>query len=255
MSRHADTQQRIELYQVSPVLDSLGIASTAVICSDKPDIIIPDHDGKRIGVELVECRPSAIGNRKGQTMAMVSNRIDRVCERYRQILVARGEEHTHVSLSFTDEAHRLELGITDREFQERVLEEIERHIKYNAVYKNRHRNIDEYLRLHKAGCFRYKYISDYRANTFLHNTFVSPIYAYCVAQVEPNHILYAIAKKEGKLQEYRQNPKNADIEEYWLVVNVPKEERCDFDYLKPFDIDSQYARIYLTQWSEMKRIK
>lgn len=50
-------QQQKEKNIIRPVLKSLNIAEDCIINSDQPDIIIPNYNGKRIGIEIVECHP------------------------------------------------------------------------------------------------------------------------------------------------------------------------------------------------------
>ncbi|MBQ6156145.1 MAG: hypothetical protein IJK22_06040 [Bacteroidales bacterium] len=62
-----------------------------------------------------------------------------------------------------------------------------------------------------------------------------------------------IKKKEKKLMEYRKDPKNNDIQEYWLSVYIPLQEFCiaEGDSI-PFK-NSLYDRIYLVNGRDWVR--
>lgn len=73
--------------------------------------------------------------------------------------------------------------------------------------------------------------------------------------IEIDPLIRAILEKEAKLTEYKQLEENKDIDEYWLSVNLPiPSERLLFD-LEPFEIQSGYSRIYVTQFVDALRIK
>ena len=73
--------------------------------------------------------------------------------------------------------------------------------------------------------------------------------------IELDPLRNAISNKESKLAEYKQLELNKAIDEYWLCVNLPiPSERLLFD-LEPFEIQSIYTRIYITQFDNILRIK
>ena len=256
MTTHADIHHVTELQAATPALEHLGVDIAKVILGDRPDLVLPEYEGKRIGIEVVELRPTAINcGKKGISMAKVEDRINRVCEKIKKRLIAQGMSHTFVHISFTDKAESLELNIPDREFQQRVFEEIERHMLYDTVYRNRHSNPERYLQLDKAGCFNYEYVGSYQEDESRYHTFISPVSVFYVESVTWKHILTVVRNKEEKLAAYKGMECNQSIDEYWLVINVPKNERHDFDDLQSFELDSQYTRIYLTQWRDYKQLK
>ena len=62
-----------------------------------------------------------------------------------------------------------------------------------------------------------------------------------------------IKKKEKKLMEYRKDPKNNDIQEYWLSVYIPLQEFCIAEGDRtPFN-NSSYDRIYLANGRDRVR--
>lgn len=256
MTTHADIHHVTELQAATPVLEHLGVDLATVIPGDRPDLVLPEYEGKRIGIEVVELRPTAINcGKKGVSMAKVEDRINRVCEKIKKRLIAQGMLHTFVHISFTDKAESLELDIPDRKFQQRVFEEIEQHKQYDAVYRNRHSNPERYLQLNEAGCFNYEYVDSYQEEESRYHTFISPHDGWCSNSVPQDHILAVVRNKEEKLAAYKEMECNQSIDEYWLVINVPKNERHDFDDLQSFELDSQYTRIYLTQWCNYKQLK
>ena len=73
--------------------------------------------------------------------------------------------------------------------------------------------------------------------------------------IEIGPLKRAISDKEKKLAEYKQLEKNKNIDEYWLCVNLPISSQRFFYDLEPFDIQSEYSRIYLSQFTSALRIK
>ena len=73
--------------------------------------------------------------------------------------------------------------------------------------------------------------------------------------IELEPFINAISDKESKLAEYRQLEHNKEIDEYWLCVNLPLSSRRFFNDLEPFEMQSGYTRIYVTQFVGALRIK
>lgn len=249
MIERSDIRHLKEKAIAEKVLADMGMDASMVICSDRPDIIIPHLEGKCIGAEVVEIFPSAIDcKKKGVSMARVSDRIRRVCEYCQKLLEHDGEDGVWMVLSFSDYAHSLDLGISDREFQNRVLEEIKRHRLYDSIYNAPELNIDEYMRLEDERCFEYKYVERCNIHDIPRGVYVSPIYVYWSKFLEPRHVLETIQAKENKLTEYKKIETNKAIDEYWLIMNLSSDEQYYYkDDFTMTDIESGYSRIYLSQ--------
>lgn len=256
MTTHAGIHHAAELHAAAPVFEHLGVDPATVIPGDRPDLVLPDYEGKCIGIEVVELRPSALQNgKKGDSMAKVSDRMHRACRHCEKRLEAQGELHTHIYLMFTDNASRMELGISDRMFQQRVFEEVERHRRYDSIAQSGHLSPKEYIRMHRAGCFNYEYVSMCRTKPVIFSTTVLPISAYFIAPVERDHVEAVVHEKEKKLEAYKQMPHNSGIDEYWLVIYLPQEEHYGIDKLEPFEIKTRFARIYLTELLYLRQLK
>ena len=249
MIERSDIRYLKEKAIAEKVLADMGMDASTVICSDRPDIIIPCLEEKCIGAEVVEIFPSAIDcKRKGVSMARVSDRIYRACQRYQKKLEQDGENGIWMVLSFSDYAHSLDLGISDREFQSRVLEEIKRHRLYDSIYNAPELNIDEYMRLENERCFEYKYVERCHIHDIPSGVYVSPIYVYWSKSLEPRHVFETIQAKENKLTEYKKIETNKAIDEYWLIMNLSSDEQYYYkDDFTMTDIESGYSRIYLSQ--------
>lgn len=249
MIERSDIRHLKEKAIAEKVLADMGMDASTVICSDRPDIIIPCLEGKCIGAEVVEIFPSAIDcKRKGVSMARVSDRIYRACQRYQKKLEQDGENGIWMVLNFSDYAHSLDLGISDREFQSRILKEIKRHRLYDSIYKKPSSNMDEYRRLAKEGYFKYRYVEYCDIQDIPSGVYVSPIYVYWSKSLEPKHVFETIQAKENKLTEYKKIETNKAIDEYWLIMNLSSDEQYYYkDDFTITDIESGYSRIYLSQ--------
>ena len=65
-----------------------------------------------------------------------------------------------------------------------------------------------------------------------------------------------INSKEDKLTSYKDKAENINIEEYWLVVDVPFVEALSIgDYQQENNINSSFDRIYLTGFDKSNRVK
>lgn len=82
-----------------------------------------------------------------------------------------------------------------------------------------------------------------------------PISAYFIAPVERDQVEAVVREKEKKLEAYKQMPHNSGIDEYWLVISLPREEHYGIDKLEPFEIKTHFARIYLTEMLYLKALK
>ncbi|MDE6779665.1 MAG: hypothetical protein K2J51_09415 [Alistipes sp.] len=240
------------------MLRSLGIPVQRVVLSDRPDAVITDFCGRRVGVEVMECRPSSIVSKGRNSKAQARNLVDFACRQYEKILAERGYEHIRAHINFKDKAYRVDRSINRLQFVDSILDEIERH-RRNDRYERRRRQLSrkDFIAMKLSGAFHYEYVSSVRfADCYPHSTLISPVYCYWVGCVRDEHILHCVKQKDAKLEEYRRLPENGDISEYWLVLNIPIEEECDFEHYRPScEIETAYDRIYLTRREELLRIK
>ena len=135
-----DIQHRIELYAIRPLLRSLGIPVQRVVLSDRPDAVITDFCGRRVGVEVMECRPSSIVSKGRNSKAQARNLVDFACRQYEKILAERGYEHIRAHINFKDKAYRVDRSINRLQFVDSILDEIERH-RRNDRYEWRRRQL------------------------------------------------------------------------------------------------------------------
>lgn len=64
-----------------------------------------------------------------------------------------------------------------------------------------------------------------------------------------------VEKKEDRLRYYKTLDKNKDIDEYWLIVNFVYAQNVDLNKTEQFEIDTEYDRLYLVQYGDVKRLK
>ena len=255
---NGENKRRKELFAIRPLLTSLGLKESDVISSDRPDLIIPDYKGKCIGIEVTECRPSSIESKGKNSKAQANHLVELACRKYRELLLSRGMRHTYVSVCFNDAAFRINRRITTKDFIGKIIGEIERHLKNDRYEKNRKLlSREDFIEMICRGDFRYDYVrSVHFQDISPHPTFVSPLHCYMVGCIGHKHLLSAILPKEKKLGTYKELPANRNISQYWLVLNVPHEEECDFEQYRSVErIVSRYERIYLTQGEAIQCIK
>lgn len=96
------------------------------------------------------------------------------------------------------------------------------------------------------------YLSFFPDRTFEHFS-LSEMLGGGVNEKDLTALMETIVKKEKKLMEYRKDPKNNDIREYWLSVYIPLQEFCIAEGdSTPFK-NSSYDRIYLVNGRDILR--
>lgn len=109
--------------------------------------------------------------------------------------------------------------------------------------------------IHPREYYRFRYVdwAEFK-QTNSENNIVLETRSWICYTVKTEWVKQCIENKEKSLQKYKMLDKNKDVDEYWLCVNVPIESGCYFDYFTD-TFHSEYQRIYLTQNTDIKRIK
>lgn len=225
-------KKRLELASIRPILIACNIPESNVICfkedgkeQEEPDFIIKDFEGKRVGVEVVNCVASL---KHGNNHVRVQSDIETAIKEYKNRLKKRGEHHIHVTLDLALGIYAINQKQTD--FIEGFITEIENHRKGITI---------ERMYVEKVSCYEHNEL----------NTSVICPFIYMPRKIKKEDFLQSISQKEKKLNNYKHKTENKGIDEYWLVIHSPSEELLSVkNYRHEGVITSQYARIYLTAY-------
>jgi hypothetical protein len=185
--------------------------------------------------------------------------INRACQYYKEL--KKQELSIYLLVALTTNAYNIDKSIKQNDFNKLVAEEIDRHFRNDKYERyidhDNEEDVKTYLSMATSGAFSYNYISS--ISTLKENTPTFDIAyssAYCASPISTQAIESCVKKKENKLVDYKQDNRNKNINEYWLVVNLPITEHSHFDNVEPsLFTNSTYDRIYLTQMGSLKRLK
>ncbi len=211
-----------EEWEVSFLFKHLGVE--AYHKCESPDFIF-DYEGKRIGLEHTNCFPNkkTIGNNSWRKIEDLI-----VAELNKSDLPPR-------FVSYSIDSHK-----DGKKNAKAIAEEILN--GYRFMLENGVRRLDA-SESHGFNFNRLTYLS-YFSNCTPKQFKLSEITGGVESQTNMNPVMESVRKKENKLTEYRQLPKNKTIQEYWLAVVIPFNEYCTIKGSAAL-LDSQYDRIYL----------
>ena len=251
-------KHRKEYFEVKPILDSLGIELNQDGISDKPDFRFT-YGGKIVGLEVTSCYPPDAlihKNNKEQNRYEIGDKgVEAIVKRYKKYKTERGE-WVSVFIGFYDGLYYTlrDTSLTKKDIEiigNEVIEEIENRIEDYHYCKTIDKMTTELRNKH------YKYVSDILWDEPQEGKVLLGCggHAMPVRTIELEPLRNAISNKESKLAEYKQLEQNKEIDEYWLCINLPPSSRRFFYDLKPFEIQTGYSRIYVTQFVDARRIK
>lgn len=252
MDTHSSIQNLVELEQVMPLLKDIGVCSEDVLCSDSPDIHIPNFKGRYIGIEVTECHTIDIATNKKQQIKRCESRLNAICRNYGKKCSIEGRS-VNVSLEFSSLTHTLlQKKKVDKCIEQKIFDEIERHRTTDyiccQIYDER------WEALNNAKAFNYQYVT---SATFFEPPLNGVVVSYCEGRgikcIEKEYITHCINEKETKLTTYKS--KNPHIEEFWLCIAVDYLEFRSIDKCPQYEGVSNYDRIYLTLGDVCQRIK
>jgi len=230
-------KHNLEFAAIEPILEELGICRDNVISSDCPDIIIKYKDNRKIGIEVIACVPLAIQSNGNINSIENENRLYNIVNDYQE-RIKRSSSNKILSVMFVIDVLRSISKEELRGIDKIVIEEIDAKLRG----ERRKYNYIECAELLDVNC------NEKMSSINIDACFVEPIDEDCVR--------YCIDKKEIKLRQYKDDPKNADINEYWLVIHFMYARKWRIDKLEMKEpVTTGYSRVYLTQYSEINRVK
>ena len=253
-------KHRKEYFEVKPILDRLGIRLMQVDFRDKPDFRFA-YEGKIIGLEATRCYPPDAlihKNIKDQNKYEIGDKVVRsILEKYKKYKIERREWVTlsikfRNGLNYTLRNPSLKRKDIEK-IENEVIEEIETRLK-QGHYSTR--TTDE-KRSTELEIMNYKYTRTISWDEPQEGKVILAHGGEAIPErtIEIEPLIRAISEKEAKLAEYMQLEENKDIDEYWLCVNLPNPSGRFLFGLEPFEIQSGYSRIYITQFTDSLQIK
>lgn len=225
-------QKDIELFQISTLLDELGL--TRSDCdNDKecPDIHLTLHEGYNVGIEVTQ-----YGDGK----------LDEASSAFYDVL------HEYAKTIDIKSSLRYYAFVTP----------MGQSLAKDVRYKKNKSKIFEELDMFRLGTTsdysKLQYIEsvDFYDVKSLQNSFFGISGAYWHSEICEAQLLKRIKEKNDKLDFYRRNPNNKELKEFWLSIYVDTQEAVDITMQIPTtNIASDYDRIYLCDPSYCKRIK
>lgn len=225
-----DFKHDLEYYHAARVLDELGIEKKDCIFSDRPDIIVQDYAGKTIGIEVTSY---------GKNGRMLSSACQKILTEYARMVDRESEKRYQICVMF----HGAELNESLNYFQ------IKKQI-FDEINGLRSGKLKEYQ------CKYVSHVSFYDLEK-ADKSFAGLTTAYIYDDVDMDVLNSIINDKTVKLDSYKGINSNAQLSEYWLIINFPTEEHTDLRTVGeiPGLDNNPYQRIYLSDPLYCKRIK
>ena len=221
----------------------MRIQDFSIVIQESPDILVRCSVGKNVGAEVTECCPSKIDNVGNAHKA--SNLKNHIIDRYKKLLLERGEEHSIVCIRFKSKIYG-PLSGQDKRIIENAVKEIDLYRRNEHILNDPERfnkGTEAFIKcselLSNNNNLNYNYIDKVtvtESEDFMTNVYEDFDVRFS-RDIMLHHLQDTINAKEIKLQEYKLNPKNKEINEYWLVIQIPSieaydlNENCDYSGL------------------------
>lgn len=229
-----EQKDNFELSPLLPIAKMLGIDECDIIYrnQDKPDNIITKYEGKRIGVEVVTCHPSYIDSGGKRNYLQRYSYLSDLVKQYKKRLYQNGDRKNLICVSFKWKAY------WDWDNDNIILEEIDDCI--NGRLRKYWRYIDNAKK---------------KDVDFENDNEICITESHIGNGAQLRWITHCVVEKEQKLQGYKELEKNKNIDEYWLIVDFVYAQNVDLNKTDQFEIDTEYDRLYLVQYGDVKRLK
>ena len=240
---HEEIHKLREKGAIHSILERLNIKERDVLFRDNPDVLIENYNGKHVGIEIVECRPSVILKGGQNSESRLFDIKWSICQGYKKWLYKNNNIGYIVWIFFKNKFEDTIKGIT----KDRIVQEVVNELKIFAIDKIEER---EYFNCNDS---KYLHHLDVRRYHRAHNEVVPMGRARYIEPITKYLIDETIKKKEDKIEQYFKNC--PEMEECWLCINLPLSEFYDLDGFE-YKIDiSNYNRIYITQSDKLLQLK
>lgn len=236
MSQKDILQKKKEKFLISWLLKKLEISDEDVKYFEGPDFII-NYQGKKIGLEFTECHSLDIETNGKKGVAKTQNTLYNLLNTYKEIILKRGEKSKTIYVTFQDCIYDV--------------------LRINKIEKTIIDEIDAYREMQRTKNWRrFNYIDsvdEYGLTTDLLEVLMSD--GYVSQPAKPENVLVRINDKNEKLPEYKIKNQGLDIQEYWLVVDFSRDRGTDIRNFSMPNIETEYKRVYLTNYYDVVQIK
>lgn len=236
MSQKDIFQKKSERFLISWLLKKLEIRDEDVEYFEGPDFII-NYQGKKIGLEFTECHSLAIETNNKKGVAKTQKALYDLLNTYKEIILKRGEKSKLIFVTFEDCIYDVPRV---NKIEKTIIDEIDalREMKRTDGWKD------------------FKYISDVNEHDLSSDLVeVSMSDAFWCKPPKPENVLVRINDKNEKLPEYKIKNQSLDIQEYWLVVDFTRDRGTDIRNFSMPNIETEYKRVYLTNYYDIVQIK
>lgn len=229
-------QKKKEKFLISWLLKKLEISDEDVEYFEGPDFII-NYQGKKIGLEFTECHSLAIETNNKKGVAKTQKALYDLLNTYKEIILKRGEKSKTIYVTFQNCIYDV--------------------LRINKIEKTIIDEIDTYREMQRTMNWRRFYyidsVDEYGLTTDLLEVLMSD--GYVSQPPKPENVLVRIKDKNEKLPEYKIKNQGLDIQEYWLVVDFSRDRGTDIRNFSMPNIETEYKRVYLTNYYDIVQIK
>ena len=220
---------------------------------ERPDCIYHDNENHFIGIEIVNCFND------GNAVMEMRHHFETACKMCEDDLNSKGlYTSCYISVTFFGSIQRTKPKMKTDKFHKAIVEEIERHLKYDEYIETDKflTDIEGYKKLNQMGAFDYQFVESVEVSKKQFGELeIHPFTMEFVPSIEADAVRKSISVKEHKLLEYRQLYKNSGIHEYWLFIALNWDSFTDLGDLQPIDISSEYKKIFICDYSNVKCLK
>lgn len=227
-----ELKKKIELFQISTLLDELGL--TRDDCdNDKecPDVHLTLHKGYKVGIEVTQYGDGKLDEASSafyDVLQEYAKRIDKISTmRYYAFVTPMGQS--------------LAKDVMYKKYKAKIFKELDM-FRLGATLNYSKLQYIEAVDFYDAKCLQKSFFG------------ITSVYLY--GEINETLLLNSIKKKNDKLENYRANPENKELKEFWLAIYVNTQEAVDLSVQIPIaNILSNYDKIYLCDSIYCKRIK
>ena len=236
MNQKDKFQKEKERFLITWLLKKLEIRDEDVEYFEGPDFLI-NYQGKKIGLEFTECHSLAIETNNKKGVAKTQNALYYLLNTYKEIILKRGEKSKLIFVSFEDCIYDV--------------------LRINKIEKTIIDEIDAYREMKRTKEWRcFNYINDVNEyDLSIDFVEVSMSDAFWCTPPKPENVLVRINDKNTKLPEYKIKNQGLDIQEYWLVVDFTQDRGTDIREFSMPNVDTEFKRVYLTNYNDVVQIK
>ncbi len=225
------SKQIDELKKATLIIKEMGFTPNINMCGDAPDILIPSHQIREIGIEVVDYSSRRYEEAESALHKILDEYID-------EILDKQSDKRYEIGVLMKNLG--VPIHINYKKQKEQLFQELNNLIFHDTTSGNR-LYIEDIVLMENPGA----------THSFISNDTVIEY-----SPLNENTLLKCINLKELKLRNYKLKIENRRIKEYYLAIYFPINEGAELrNYTLPRNFVTQYDRIYLVDDFYLNRIK